>query len=169
MPLKHVDLRFLNFGKSSKHLPMQTLPSKLMIHGCLAFAMLLCTSFIQKPSCDPEKMMDACAPALEDFVFIKSFAVECKKQNETTEYSYVLSRGVNYRVVICDEFGDNRKMTVSMFDRNRKLIATNYLKSARKHFPSLSYNCAATGVYYFEASFGDEKKACGINILGFKK
>lgn len=121
------------------------------------------------PPCDPEALLKKCAPELADFVFIKTFNIESKKDGEKTEYSYVLSRGSVYRIVVGDEEGTSHKMIVNLLDRNKKLIATNYLKSGKKFFPVLNYECAATGVYYVEAFFDGEKKGCGINILGFKK
>ena len=121
------------------------------------------------PPCDPDKLLAACAASLEDYVFIKSFKVESGKSGDKTEYSYVLSRGVNYRIVVGEAAGESGKMIVNLFDRNKKLIATNYLKSSKKIFPVINYMCSATGVYYVEAFFEGDKKGCGINILGFKK
>lgn len=121
------------------------------------------------PPCNPEALLDNCASGLDDFVFIKSFPVFAEKADDKTEYSYVLSRGVTYRIVVCEQNAQDKKMVVNLFDRNKKLIASNYLKSSKKIFPIINYACAATGVYYVEAFFEGEKKGCGLNILGFKK
>jgi len=130
---------------------------------------LLICSFTPPNSCDPEELLKKYASELDDYVFIKSFPIETTKTGDKAEYSYVLSRGINYRIVVCDQGEEGKKMVVSLLDRNKKLIATNYLKSSKKFYATLNYVCSATGVYYVEASFEGEKKGCGLNILGFKK
>lgn len=138
----------------------------------LSLAILICLatySFTSLPLCDPEELLKKCASSLDNYVFIKSFNIETGKAGEKSEYSYVLSRGINYRIVIYDENGEGKKMIVNLLDRNKKLIASNFLKSSKKIYPTLNYECSATGVYYVEAFFEGEKKGCGINILGFKK
>ena len=132
-------------------------------------ASLLMCSFTTSNSCDPEELLKKHAASLDDYVFIKSFPIETAKTGDKAEYSYVLSRGINYRVVICDQGEEGKKMIVNLLDRNKKLIATNYLKSTKKFYPTLNYVCSATGVYYVEAFFEGDKKGCGLNILGFKK
>lgn len=121
------------------------------------------------PPCDSEAFMSSCAPNLEDYVFIKAFPIESTKQGSKSEYSYVLSRGSSYRIVICDQNVNGGRMIINLLDRDKKLIASNYMKSSKKFFSLLNYTCAATGVYYVEAYFEGEKKGCGLNILGFKK
>ena len=130
---------------------------------------LFVSSFANAPGCDPEELLKKYAASLDDYVFIKSFPIETSKAGDKAEYSYVLSRGINYRIVICDQGEEGKKMIVNLLDRNKKLIATNYLKSNKKFYPTLNYVCSATGVYYVEAFFEGEKKSCGLNILGFKK
>lgn len=134
---------------------------------------LTTTSFISlptpTPSCDSDDFLDNCAPALGDFTFIKTFNVDVKKSSEKTEYSYVFSKGSEYRIVICDQNIAGKKMVVNFYDRGKKLIGTNYLKSSKKFYPTINYQCSATGVYYIEAFFEEDKTGCGINMLGFKK
>jgi hypothetical protein len=139
--------------------------SQAMLIG-LSFIM---HSFIGSPPCESDEFVDGCAPALGDFVFIKTFNVNIDKPGSKTEYSYVLSRDSEYKIVVCDRNDPGKKMIVNFYDRGKKLIATNYLKSNRKFYPTINYKCAATGVYYVEAYFEGDKSGCGINILGFKK
>lgn len=119
--------------------------------------------------CSSDAYLDKCAPALGDYTFIKSFNIDISKSGDKkTEFSYVFSKGSNYRIVICDQNPDGNKMIVNFYDRNKKLIASNYMKSSKKFFPTLNYFCSATGVYYVESSFEGGKDGCGVNILGFK-
>lgn len=126
------------------------------------------TSFTSGPECGSDEFLDKFAPALGDYTFIKAFNVEVDKSGGKTEFSYVFSKGSNYRIVICDQNGEGNRMVVNFYDRNKKLIASNYMKSSRKFYPTLNYTCSATGVYYVESYFENEKTGCGVNILGFK-
>lgn len=142
---------------------------KKLILPLLVSVAWITSAFTSVAGCDPEELLKKFASSLDDYVFIKSFPVETNKTGDTYEYSYVLSRGVDYRIVICDQGEAGKKMVVNLLDRNKKLIASNFLKSTKKFYPTLNYACPATGVYYVEASFEGEKKGCGLNILGFKK
>ena len=128
----------------------------------------LTTSLALGPDCGSDAFLDKFAPALGDFTFIKAFNVEINKADEKNEFSYVFSKGSNYRIVICDQNGEGNKMVVNFYDRNKKLIASNYMKSSKKFFPTLNYTCSATGVYYVESYFENGKSGCGVDILGFK-
>lgn len=134
----------------------------------LALVSSISMSFISGPDCGSDAFLDKYAPALGDFTFIKAFNVETKKSDEKNEISYVFSKGSNYRIVICDQNSDGNKMVVNLYDRNKKLIVSNYLKRSKKFFPTINYTCVATGVYYVESYFENGKSGCGVNILGFK-
>jgi hypothetical protein len=138
------------------------------ILGLAILALIIVPSFTSGPECGSDEFLDKFAPALGDYTFIKAFKVEIDKSGEKNEFSYVFSKGSNYRIIICDQNSEGNKMVVNFFDRNKKLIASNYLKSSKKFFPVLNYNCSATGVYYVESYFEGEKNGCGVNILGFK-
>lgn len=124
---------------------------------------------MQGQSCNTDAFLEECAPALGGHTFIKTFNVSTDKSGPLTKVSYVFSKGSNYKVVICDENIKGNRMKVKLFDRNKKMIATNYMSSSGKYYPALSYTCSATGVYYIEASFKKGKEGCGVVILGFTK
>lgn len=120
-------------------------------------------------NCDTDQLMENCASELDDFVFIKSFDIVTSNSENKVEYSYVLSRDATYRIVICEMDATEKTMVVNLFDRSHKLIASNQIKASKKIFPILTYQCAATGVYYLEAHFEQKNGGCGLNIIGFKK
>lgn len=142
---------------------------KKNIAALAVFGSLFLVGFKTPTGCDPDALLTKCAPSLEDFVFITTFKINSEKQGDKTNYSYVLSRGTNYKIVVCEQNPDGNRMIVNFYDRSKKLVASNYLKPSKKYFPSISYNCQVTGVYYVEAYFEGESKGCGLNILGFKK
>ncbi len=139
---------------------------KYKIHSLLIIFMLL--AFNYKAQCNLDALMSKYAPVLEDFMFVKSFNVEVKKDGEKSNYSYVFSRGAEYKIVLSEGAG-GKKMIINLLDRDKKLIASNYIKASKKNYPSINYICSATGVYYIEAYFDGDKTNCGINILGVKK
>jgi|ERR1035437_2615899 hypothetical protein len=147
---------------------MKAIKTKISLLFIIATAPFI-LSLTSGNDCGSDAFIDKCAPALGDYTFIKTFNIDVSKSKEKKiEFSYVFSKGSNYRIVICDQNTDGNKMIVNFYDRNKKLIASNYMKSSKKFFPTLNYTCSATGVYYVESSFEGGKDGCGANILGFK-
>lgn len=138
--------------------------------GVIITLIVICSfNSSSKNGCDLDALFEAEAVNLQPYTLIKKFDVSVQKNGEKTEYSYVLSRDCEYKILICDLNKEGKKMVINFLDRNKKLISSNYLKSSKKIFPSITYKCSATGVYYIEAFFEGEERGCGINILGFKK
>ena len=135
----------------------------------MSFFLLLSGVSINAQVCGTDAFLDKCAPALRDYTFIKTFKVNVDKEGGEEQVSYVLSKGSTYRIVVCDQELKGNRMKVKLYDRNKKMIASNYLSSSRKYYPVLNYKCTATGVYYVESSFKPGKKGCGVIILGFTK
>ena len=118
----------------------------------------------QGKPCGSDAFLEECAPGLGDYTFVKTFDVK-PKMGEKEEVSYIMSKGAKYKIVICDQKIKGYEMKVKLYDRNKKLIFSNYMNS--KYYPSITYTCSATGVYYIEASFKSTKEGCGVLILGF--
>jgi hypothetical protein len=122
--------------------------------------------------CDSDAFMDKCAGNLGGSIFIKSLVI---KSGEATEskpelFSYVFSKGSTYNLVVCDQNDNSNKLIISLLDRNKKEIGSNYNKKTKKFYTSISYPCSATGVYYIESHFESSKAGtCGVAILGFTK
>lgn len=133
----------------------------------LSMYLFLLAFFISFPvntraQCDSEDFLDKCSSNLNDYKFVKSFEASEKK-----EFSYVFSKDHEYILTVCDQMkGGN--MIVNLYDRNHKPIISSYVKSTKKHYPTIGYKCAATGVYYIEFVF-EKGEGCGVSILGFKK
>jgi hypothetical protein len=118
--------------------------------------------------CQTDEFLDNCASKLEDYTFIKAFNSAMTKQGKE-EFSYVFSKGSSYLIIVCDQGIAGSRMVVNLYDRNRKLIASSYNPKTKTYYPDLLYPCAATGVYYLEATFDGAKGGCGVTILGFMK
>lgn len=129
----------------------------------------LTISFSFYDKCDLESLFEKNITNLQPYTFIKKFDIEINKRENKIEYSYVFSRDSEYKIIVCDLNNEGKKMIINFYDRNHKLVMSNFVKSSKKQFPSISYKCSATGVYYMEAFFEDGNTGCGVNILGFKK
>ena len=109
---------------------------------------------------------DECvAKVNEGYTFLKSYQIQ--KVGDQLEYSYVFSKETNYMLVMCNG-GGTQNIIVTLYDANRKLIATNYDKVNNKIFPAIVYKCQATGIYYMRFSFLDKPECC-VSVLAFKK
>ena len=143
---------------------------KITLFKLVLAALISGSATLSFSQCATDAFMDKCAGNLGSFTFIKSMNVELGKGKELqAEQSYVFSKGSNYMLIVCDENVSGNKMIVNLYDRNHKLIASSYNKSTKKHYPSFTYPCSATGVYYIESVFENDKGGCGVNILGFTK
>ena len=118
--------------------------------------------------CQSDEFLDNCASKLESFTFIKAFNSSMTKAGKE-EFSYVFSKGSNYLIIVCDQNKPGERLIISLYDRNRKLIASTYNSATKTYYPDLLYPCTATGVYYLEAKLEGSKGGCGVTILGFMK
>ncbi len=96
-------------------------------------------------------------------IFIKSFNVE----TSGTEVSYVFSKGTTYVITTCGNTDNNMKF--ELFDRDHKLIASNYDASSKACKPKVGYPCAATGVYYMKYTYLNGHNDCGVSMIAFVK
>jgi hypothetical protein len=119
--------------------------------------------------CDPEVLRSRLSVELRGFGFIKSFEIETKGSDDKKEFSYVLSKDETYRLAVADENEKGHKLVVTLLDRNKKVIATNYNRQRKEVSTFVEYVCEATGVYYIQASFQQNESACGLVVLAHKK
>ena len=124
------------------------------------------TSYVSS-DCEDEEFLDNCASEITGYKFLKANRISIKgsKSGQTVELSNVFSKGSTYILTACT--GGAEKMIVTLYDRNRKLIMSNYDTKSKKFFNKITYNCAATGVYYFKYEFEGGGAGCGVGIIGF--
>ncbi len=137
----------------------------IMIFG---FVVLASAFAPQTVDCDDETFLDECAGQIAGYKFLKAnkISISGAKSGQAVELSSVFSNGSTYTLTAC---GGGTNMIVTLFDRNRKLIMSNYNKNTKKFYPSINYKCTATGVYYFKYEFEGGGAGCGVGIIGFKQ
>lgn len=142
----------------------QTMKMKtLIVKISILCAMLLSGSL--HAQCNVDGLVQECSQKLGDFTFLKVYKIDKIKSGETVEFSYVFSGNTSYILSLCDDKGANAGVEVILFDSNRKLVATNKLSG--KIYPSITYNCKTTGIYYMTYTLTEAN--CGVSVLGFKK
>jgi|WetSurMetagenome_2_1015567.scaffolds.fasta_scaffold137986_1 hypothetical protein len=118
--------------------------------------------------CSDNNMPDKCVSALGTFNYIKSFSVNVRsRKNNSSEFSYVFSKGSVYVLIACNEDIVGGRMIMSLYDRDHNFIASTYNENEDKYVQSLLYPCSSTGIYYIKTTFQNAKKGCGTCILGF--
>jgi hypothetical protein len=113
--------------------------------------------------CKPE---DCLAKVAEGFTFLKTYKME--KVGDQMEYSYVFSKETNYLMMMCNGTA-NQNIIVTIYDSNRKEVASNFDKKSNKVYPAISYRCNATGIYYMKFSYMNKAVECCVGVLAFKK
>ncbi|BDC99626.1 hypothetical protein [Persicobacter psychrovividus] len=118
--------------------------------------------------CSSDAYTETCLSNLKDgFTFLKSFKVDGQGgAKQKVEYSYVFSKDTKYYINVAGEGGVDG-IVVTMYNSNRKLVATNYANG--KFYPGITYPCNATGIYYITFTFKDSKNYCGGSVLGFSR
>jgi len=130
---------------------------------------LLVQTFFAQDNCRVDEMFAKNRSLLGDYQFIKNFPIETNKQVEKVQYTYILNRDTKYRMVIVDNGVKGERMKVTIRDSGRKVLTNNKDKQKAGFLTQLDFVCPATGIYYFEVTFENDHKDCGLNILGYQK
>jgi hypothetical protein len=110
---------------------------------------------------------DACVAKLGDgYTFLKVYNMQAGK--DMVEYSYVFSKSTNYMLVVCNADGTSKDVEVTLYDSQRKLLASNYDKVNNKYYGAIVYNCQTTGIFYIKYTY-KTKPTCCVSVLAFKK
>ncbi len=133
----------------------------------LLLGMVLSTDV--QAQCDANAQAEACISNLkEGFTFLKSFQIDGEGGSKSkVEYSYVFSKDTQYSINICADGSDTDGIVVTMYDSNRKMVATNFVNG--NFYPAIMYPCNATGIYYITFTFEGSANHCGGSVLGFKR
>ena len=121
---------------------------------------------ISSAQCTEAKVRDVCSNKLKSgFTYLKTYDVD-----GIGEYSYVFSKGNTYLIQNCASNGLNGQMKITIYDRTKRRIASNYdAKNNEMNNPFLGYLCKMTSIYYVKFEIDeDADEECGVGILGFK-
>ncbi len=95
-----------------------------------------------------------CLDKLKGYTFIKSIDVKFGHPKEllpanNTKYTYLFSKGKKYKITSCWEKDSPIDMTVRIFDKDGRMLASSFDEQNKQYTSSFSFECKKTGVYYF--------------------
>lgn len=133
-----------------------------------AFLFLVSSSLLAQ--CEPDDFCNECIRKLgaAKFNFLKSYRVNGEDGGlQKVEYSYVLTKGSKYMINICSSAQRPDKIQFVLSDRGRMMVATNLVNG--KLVNELIFECKATGIYYFQYTFGEAGVSCAGISIGFSR
>ncbi len=136
---------------------------KILVVGL--FSIAYSTSFAQ---CELSEIQKKAEAKLGKMISLKTFKLDnSDSQHQEIEYSYVLGKDVEYLFAINSENTDSPKIIITLYNSNKKPIASNYNEKTDHFSNTLIYKSSATKLYYITFKFKDETK-CAACVLGFK-
>jgi hypothetical protein len=97
------------------------------------------------------------------YTFLKSYPVS----GGAKEFSYIFSQGTQYIITLANSEADNKGFFITLLDSNKKSVGTSLNNG--KFYPTISFNCKATGIYYLKFSFDGTDDQCAAGVLGMKR
>jgi hypothetical protein len=132
------------------------------------FSLAGTTAFAQ---CEAEKYTEKLIEKMPDgYAFLKSYKIDGENGNKSKmEFPYIFSKDSNYMITLANKDVEIKGVILTLYDSNRKPVATNLDPGSKKFYSGVSYKCATTGVYYLTFSFESTKDYCAAAVLGFKR
>lgn len=124
------------------------------------------TSFAQ---CDLNLITKDAESRIGKFIEIKSykFDQELLKLSKEIEQSYVFGKDKEYVFSLNSDKGNAPKIIITLYNSNKKPIASNYNEKTGTYASTFYYKCPATKLYYITFSVKDES-TCAACVIGFK-
>lgn len=145
---------------------------KKIILTLSAITILLVTSSMAFAQCNAETYTGKLIEKLPEqgYAFLKSYKIDGESGNKAKmEFPYIFSKDSNYMISIANKEAEIKGVLLSLYDSNRKLVASNVDPNGKKYYAGVNYKCATTGVYYLTFSFESTKENCAAAVLGFKR
>ncbi len=119
--------------------------------------------------CDFQVQSQNCISKIQEgFIYVKSFNINGQNGDiQEIEYPYVMTKDTQYYLNICTAEEDPDGIIMTIYDATRNPVGTNYADNT--YFPTLIFQCSATGIYYITYTFKNSKNYCGGSSLAFKK
>jgi len=121
--------------------------------------------------CNMKEIEKTAEARANKMISIKTLKLDLYTSQNNEEFSYVLGKDVEYMFALNSENGDNQKVLISLYNNNKKLIATNFNEKTNTYTNTLIYKCPSTKMYYITMQAKDNSKcmACVIAFRGEAK
>ena len=129
------------------------------------------TTYGQCLDVDYMELYNDCSSLKPDFSLVKTTNVKpgmFKYGGEKVEFKYMFTKGSTYLISLCDRARPGSYFEVEVYNRNHKLVASNYSHTHEKHYSKIFFPCGATGVYYLKYSFTGGTPSCGVSVVGVR-
>lgn len=136
---------------------------------CLAALLIAFSGGSASAQCNAELYNNKALKQLTTgYTFVKSYRVDGRNgTRKKIEYTCVFSKDTNYMIQIAGKDGGAQGIIATLYDSKRNKKASNYYDN--KFYPTWTYKCRATGIYYLTFTFKDSQSFCGAAVLGFKR
>jgi hypothetical protein len=105
--------------------------------------------------------------------YLKDHVIKLTKATSKTDIPVVkenlyLMKNFKYRFTLCNAEGSQGELTISIYDKDRKIIGSFDEKSG-KVFPSIDFICNKTGMYTLWYSFRNGEQGMGVGVVSMIK
>jgi hypothetical protein len=120
-----------------------------------------------------EELVNMCTKLSEDATYLKDFTVKLSgaapgEDPPSQKKSLMLRKNTHYRFTICSSRDYPGRGVLKIYSSS-KLLASNYVETTGKVFPSVDLKCQKTGPYHIWVEFEDGKEGLAVVVLSFVK
>jgi hypothetical protein len=135
----------------------------------IAVLLLSLSATLSYAQCNFAPIESSAESKIGKYIEIKSYQFDVHKLGSTKEieYSYVLGKDKEYVFSINNENTANPKIIITLYNNNKKAIASNYNEKTGTYNSTFFYKCPSTKLYYITFTVKDES-TCAACVIGFK-
>ena len=120
-----------------------------------------------------EELVNMCSQLAEDATYLKDFTVKLSgaapgEDPPSQKKSLMLRKNTQYRFTICSSRDFPGRGILKIYSSSKQL-ASNYVVSTGKIFPTIDLKCQKTGPYHLWIEFEDGKEGLAVVVLSFVK
>ncbi|MCI5056093.1 MAG: hypothetical protein MRY83_08295 [Flavobacteriales bacterium] len=139
----------------------------------LQIAVLLIVTGVQA-QCDKSGVLglySQCTGVSDNYTLTKSLDFNnsmFKYGGEQLEYKYMFTKGSTYLISICPDDMGHDNLVVEVYNRNKNLVASSFVKSRNKFYKKIFFPCSASGSYYLRYYYKNKKPSCAVSVVAVK-
>jgi hypothetical protein len=139
------------------------------MRNLLALLFIGLSTQISFSQCNFASIENSAESKIGKYIEIKTYQFDVNKLGSAKEieYSYVLGKDKEYVFSINNENSPNPKIIITLYNSNKKAIASNYNEKTGTYNSTFYYKCPTTKLYYITFTVKDES-TCAACVIGFK-
>lgn len=133
----------------------------------MLFGTMLFNVTLSKGQCNTDEYISNTVASLSaGYNFLKSYKIDGEPDLEKIEFSYVLTKGTQYMLMLKDK-NSQPGTVITLFDSKRNKVASS--KIGGSVVSAIAFPCNATGIYYIQYTFEPGSVRCAGSTLAFKR